>query len=129
MFWRKMSAETKKRSGAGFAARDKFDSRAVSVLATLIFCIAFFAAAAAQTRFRLVPPSTVKSRVKSFSTNNTDREALIHKWLADSGCNDNLTEQSIVRKLPPNVICVLPGETHDVILVGAHTDHVTSYGD
>ena len=72
----------------------------------------------------------VEGQLKSFSTKNGEREALIRKWFAESGCTDaNLSEQALDRKLPPNIICVLPGETQEVIVVGAHTDKVDSFGD
>src|SRR6202140_3486103 len=80
--------------------------------------------------FRLQTREVVENRLKSFSTKNSEREALIRKWFAESGCKGaNLSEQALDRKLPPNVICVLPGETQQVILVGAHTDKVDGVGD
>jgi hypothetical protein len=79
--------------------------------------------------FRLADRSMIEQHLKSLSRNNKEREALIRKWLGESGCLDsNLSEQSLDRPLPPNVICVLPGETSQVILVGAHTDHVDEFG-
>ena len=100
----------------------------------LIACIACAAPSSAQNpariHFRLQTREVVEGRLKSFSTKNSEREALIRKWFAESGCKDaNLSEQALDRKLPPNVICVLPGETRQVIVVGAHTDHVDSVGD
>jgi Peptidase family M28 len=94
----------------------------------------FAAGAAAQdpalVYFRLHPRDVVEKHLKSFSDRNGEREVLIRKWLAEAGCADsNLSEQSIERKLPPNVICVLPGELPDAIVVGAHTDHVDDFGD
>lgn len=77
----------------------------------------------------------MESRLKSFPTNNRHREAVIRKWFAESGCGDgNLSEQALERKLAPNVICILPGntpggKTERIIVVGAHTDHVDDYGD
>ena len=95
----------------------------------LIVCT-FAAYASAQVHFRLQTREVVEGRLKSFSTRNSEREALIRKWFADSGCKDaNLSEQALDRKFPPNVICVLPGETQQVIVVGAHTDKVESFGD
>jgi hypothetical protein len=83
-----------------------------------------------QIHFRLQTREVVEGRLKSFSTKNGEREALIRKWFAESGCKGaNLSEQALDRKLPPNVICVLPGETPEVIVVGAHTDKVDSFGD
>ena len=84
----------------------------------------------AQIRFRSETRDVVERRLKSFSTKNSEREALIRKWFAESGCEEaNLSEEALDRKLPPNVICVLPGETQQVIVVGAHTDKVDSFGD
>ena len=84
----------------------------------------------AQIRFRWQTRDVVERRLKSFSTKNSEREALIRKWFAESGCKEaNLSEEALDRKLPPNVICVLPGETQQVIVVGAHTDKVDSFGD
>ena len=107
-------------------------------LAVAIACSLGATYAGGQVRFRLEPRSVVQSRLKSFPTNNRDREGLIRKWFAESGCADgNLSEQSLQsleRKLPPNVICVLPGqmpsgEPEQIIVVGAHTDHVDDFGD
>jgi len=97
----------------------------------LAVCIACAISASAQTiHFRLQTREAIEAHLKSFSTKNSEREALIRKWLAESGCKDaNLSEQELDRILPPNVICVLPGETREVILVGAHTDKVDSAGD
>jgi Peptidase family M28 len=104
--------------------------------AALIACVAFssssslLAQAPAQIHFRLQTRAAIESHLKSFSDNNGEREALIRKWFAESGCDAaNLSEQGLDRKLPPNVICVLPGETQEAIVVGAHTDKVDSYGD
>src|SRR6202163_1476814 len=100
----------------------------------LIGCIACAAPSSAQNpakiHFRLQTREVVEGRLKSFSIKNSEREALIRKWFAESGCKAaNLSEQALDRKLPPNVICVLPGETQQVILVGAHTDKVDGVGD
>ncbi|HEX9111869.1 MAG TPA: M28 family peptidase [Terriglobales bacterium] len=95
----------------------------------MITCAACAVCASAQVHFRLADRPAIEAHLKSFSTRNSEREALIRKWFAESGCQDsNLSEQSLERKLPPNVICVLPGETQEVIVVGAHTDHVDDLG-
>jgi hypothetical protein len=108
---------------------------AVIVCVVGIACAVYASAQAssrtpAQIHFRLQEREVVEGRLKSFSTRNGEREVLIRKWFADSGCQAaNLSEQTLDRKLPPNVMCVLPGETPEVIVVGAHTDKVESYGD
>ena len=100
----------------------------------LIACLACAVVSSAQNsapiHFRLQTREVVEGRLKSFSTKNSEREALIRKWLAEAGCKGaNLSEQAPGRNFPPNVICVLPGEAQQVILVGAHTDKVESIGD
>lgn len=83
-----------------------------------------------QIHFRLQTRETIEARLKSFSDKNDEREALIRKWLAESGCKDpNLSEQALDRRLPPNVLCVLPGESQEAIVISAHTDKVEAFGD
>src|SRR5262249_19343211 len=54
-----------------------------------------------------------------------EREAALKNLFDQAGCRGpNLTEQTINAKVPPNLICSLPGQTADVIVVGAHFDHV-----
>jgi len=104
-------------------------------LIAAIACAIVATSSSGQVRFRLEPRTLVESRLKSFPTNNRHREAVIRKWFAESGCGDgNLSEQALERKLAPNVICILPGntpggKTERIIVVGAHTDHVDDYGD
>jgi Peptidase family M28 len=84
----------------------------------------------AQVSFRLEPREFVEKRLKSFAGDNQVREDKIHEWLAQSGCEKaNLSEQPVKFGLPPNVICVLPGDTQEVIVVGAHTDKVMRAGE
>lgn len=86
--------------------------------------------ACGQVRLRLEPRRVIENRLKSFRNDNRDREETIRQLLSDSGCEkSNLSEQSAKLGLPPNVICVLPGETQETIVVGAHTDKVTNAGD
>lgn len=106
-------------------ALGKLASRLVLMMAGYTAC-----AWPQQIYFRLQTVEVVGTHLRSFSTKNSEREALIRKWFAESGCHGaNLSEQALDRKFPPNVICVLPGEAEEVILVGAHTDHVDDFGD
>src|SRR5271157_953505 len=99
-------------------------------LIVAIACLFFAIYGSAQAHFRLEPRSLVEKRLKSFSDDNRIREDLIRKWLAESGCaKPNLSEQSAKFGFPSNVICVLPGGTDEIIVVGAHTDKVTTAGD
>jgi hypothetical protein len=78
----------------------------------------------AQIEFQLLTQGAIETRLKGFSTNNDARETILKQFFVESGCKQvNLTEQLVKNKLPPNLICILPGKTDRVILVGAHTDH------
>ncbi len=46
---------------------------------------------------------------------------------ADAGCDgQHLSEQAVREARQPNVICVLPGSSDKVIIVGAHFDHASA---
>lgn len=67
----------------------------------------------------------IQARLEAFSKKNDEREAELKKLFGESGCDSShLSEQVVKKKLAPNLICVLPGQTDDVILVGAHFDKV-----
>src|SRR6202140_2285388 len=119
-------------SASGSSARDQFRCLFIRCLGSLLIAgLAVAAFASAQTaHLRLQTREVVGGHLRSFSTKNSEREVLIRKWLAEAGCKDkDLSEEALDRKLPPNVICALPGLTKEVIVVGAHTDHVDSFGD
>ncbi len=106
--------------------RKLFASRLTGIV---IACIACALGCSAQIpspiHVRLQTRAALEAHLKSFSISNDEREALIRKWLAEAGCKDaNLFEQAIGSSLPPNVICLLPGQTKEIIVVGAHTDKV-----
>jgi Peptidase family M28 len=97
-------------------------------LTAVVFSLAwglFSTSALGQIEFRSLKPDEIQARLESFSEKNDEREATIKRLFVASGCKpDNLSEQWVTKKLPPNVICILPGATERIILVGAHTDHV-----
>lgn len=101
-------------------------------LCLLLGCFVLCAVQAAwsQLGVRLLDKDVIETYLKEFTRDNAKRESIIKELFSQQGCKDsNLTEQSLERKLPPNVICVVPGETGCTILVGAHTDHVASFGE
>jgi hypothetical protein len=98
-------------------------------LAMVVIAGATFAVcASSQPRTpRMQARAVIQTRLKSFSTTDGGREKRIRNWFAGAGCDGkHLSEQAISPELPPNVICVLPGNTQEIIVVGAHTDHVDS---
>jgi putative aminopeptidase FrvX len=84
--------------------------------------------ATAQTvRFNPVSREEVETRLGKYTGNDKQREATLMKMFAEAGCNDqNISEQPVKGSKLPNVICILPGSSDKVIIVGAHFDHVTA---
>jgi Peptidase family M28 len=102
----------------------KFHLAPAPLLLLLLFGL-LATSAGDQIHFRKADRSLVESRLKNFAKTNDEREAGLKQLFVESGCKDGqLSEQVVKKNLPPNVICVLPGQTDEVILVGAHTDKV-----
>jgi Peptidase family M28 len=104
--------------------------RRIIDLIVAIACAFAATGALGQDSVRLEPRAAIEKRLKSFAGDNQLRERTIRKLFAASGCaKPNLSEEPARLGFPPNVICVLPGETPELIVVGAHTDKVTRAGD
>lgn len=92
----------------------------------------FFAAAVlssrsvAQIKVRTVKPQIVEERVKEYGGDDFHREATLKGLFGSAGCQDHLSEQPVKGLKQPNLICVLPGDSDAIILVGAHYDHVNA---
>ena len=71
-----------------------------------------------------VARDTIESRLREYGGTNVERGARLRQMFADAGCGEHLSEQQVRFSKAPNVICVLPGATERVILVGAHFDRV-----
>ncbi len=79
-------------------------------------------AIAADLKYRLVSPEAIAKRLQEAPKKNTDREIELDKMFREAGCQPS---EEPVEDLPqPNVVCVLPGASDSVIVVGAHFDHV-----
>jgi Iap family predicted aminopeptidase len=87
----------------------------------------FFAAAAfAQSeQYLQLPQSVIEKRLLQYTALNPERGATIEKLFHEAGCRgERLREQSVEESASPNVICTLPGRSNNIIIVGAHFDHV-----
>ena len=81
---------------------------------------------AQQVHYNAVPRETIESRLNKYGGKDSVREATLKQMFAESECDDqHLSEQPVKRSKLPNVICVLPGTSNKVIIVGAHFDHVS----
>jgi hypothetical protein len=80
-----------------------------------------------QVPFRVLDRDVIEARLSGFSYKNPERESILEDMFKQSGCaGDKLQKQVVRKRIPPNLICVVPGETDRVILVGAHSDHVVA---
>lgn len=103
-------------------------------LAAIVFFIALFAAVLAPAsladdapgaaRYNFVPRKVIESRLKQYGGNDKEREKTIKQLFSEAGC-EHLSEQSVPGAGQPNVICVLPGTSDRVLIVGAHFDHIS----
>src|SRR6267154_1230721 len=86
-------------------------------------------ATAQKVRYDPVSREIIEARLARYTGNNAHREATLKQMFAEAGCDDkNLSEQPVKGSKLPNVICLLPGKSDKVIIVGAHFDRV-SEGD
>jgi hypothetical protein len=76
--------------------------------------------------FHQVPRNIVEARLNKYAGNNQQREATHKQLFADAGCDaQHVSEQSVKKSRLPNVVCVFPGSSDKIIIVGAHFDHVS----
>ena len=83
-------------------------------------------ATAEDLRYDPVSREVVESRLEKYKGNNKQREATLKEMFIEAGCdNQHISEQPVQGSKLPNVICLLPGNSERVIIVGAHFDRVT----
>ncbi|HEY1271592.1 MAG TPA: M28 family peptidase [Terriglobales bacterium] len=88
----------------------------------LLLCLC---AVAESVRYKPVSREVVESRLRKHVGNNEQREIVLREMFAEAGCDSqHLSEQVVAGSKQPNVICVLPGGSEKVLIVGAHFDHV-----
>jgi hypothetical protein len=80
------------------------------------------AATAQKLRYSLVSREVVENRLGKYAGDNKQREATLKQMFAEVGCGDHLSEQLLKGSNLPNVVCVLPGASDTVIIVGANFD-------
>ncbi len=92
----------------------------------LTLVLLFFSTLAPAQKLVFAPlaKETVEVRLKSFKRDNVEREATLRQMFTEAGCGPGrLQEIPVKREKAPNVLCVLPGSSDSVIVVGAHFDH------
>jgi hypothetical protein len=72
-----------------------------------------------------VEQDTITNRLGRYKGSDSDREDSLFRIFEEAGCKGaNLRTQPVEKADAPNVICTLPGETEEAVIVGAHFDYV-----
>ena len=96
-----------------------------ALAATVVSALFFIGAAANSVRSKPVSRELVETRLRRYTGDNRQRELTLKQIFVEAGCDDqHISEQSVEGSKLPNVICVLPGTSDKVIIVGAHFDRV-----
>ncbi len=96
--------------------------------ALAIFILGWCGLCAAQrVHFSPGDKADILERARTTSDNDEERATYLKGWFGQQGCSGkNLSEQKVDGNGAANVICRIPGESQDTIIVGAHFDRATS---
>ena len=90
----------------------------------IILLILLALPAFSQVRFLRLEQEVIASRLKDMPLRDDQREAKLKELFLAAGCGSaNVREQVVKHAKNPNVMCVVPGSSDRVIVVGAHFDH------
>ena len=92
---------------------------ALSLGAVLTVVLCSIPALAAALQLSLVPQNVVEERLQAGLVTASQRQESVRKLFTAVGCP---TEEQPVDKKQANIICTLPGESSDTILIGGHFD-------
>jgi hypothetical protein len=89
------------------------------------WCLAACVVAAGETLlFSPVSRQVIEARLGKYKGGDAQREGTLQEMFKEAGCDgEHLSQQKVEGYKLPNVICVLPGTSDRVIIVGAHYDH------
>ena len=104
-------------------------SKSCATAAIVLLLHSWIVTTAESVRYNPVSREIVEGRLSKYPGNNKQREATLKQMFAEAGCDDqHLSEQPVKGSKLPNIVCLLPGSSDRMIIVGAHFDHV-SEGD
>lgn len=96
-------------------------------IAVIALPLSWTVAAAQAVQYQPVSRELIEARLERYSGNDKQRKESLKRMFAEAGCDEqHLSEQSVKGSKLPNVICILPGSSDKVIIVGAHFDHVSA---
>ena len=89
-----------------------------------LFLLLFVCAGhAEQIKFVTLKKEKIETRLKMASPKNEERGVIFRQLLTDAGCEPNrIIDQPVKGSKYPNIICTVPGENPETIVVGAHYD-------
>jgi Peptidase family M28 len=101
-------------------------SRLRSLVTMVILLHPWNNAAADGFRYNPVSRAVIETRLEKYQGNDRQREATLKQLFSEAGCDEqHLSEQPVKGSKVPNVVCLLPGSSGKVIIVGAHFDHIS----
>jgi len=101
--------------------------RSHAVTVCFVLLLAGIHAPAESFRYNPVSREVVEARLGKYAGSNKQREITLKQMFSEAGCDEqHLSEQPVKGSSQPNVICLLPGTSDKVIIVGAHFDYVSA---
>ena len=95
--------------------------RLAAVLAILLACTTVCRAQSAS--YSQLKPDMIEDRLRQYEGTDAERRITLTRLFEEAGCKDDrLRVQPVIKADAPNVICTLPGDSDNVIIVGAHFD-------
>jgi putative aminopeptidase FrvX len=100
--------------------------RNASLFLILGLLLLYAAASDQSVNYVQLEQKVIQERLKKYVGGSIKREASMKEMFEEAGCREGrLEEQPVAKTAAPNVICTLPGESDERIVVGAHFDHVS----
>ena len=93
---------------------------------TLLFLCSSPFIAGQSLHYSRVSREVIETRLAAYAGDNEQRELSLKKIFSAAGCNDHISEQVVKDSKQPNLLCVLPGSSDRIIIVGAHFDRVAA---
>jgi Zn-dependent M28 family amino/carboxypeptidase len=76
-------------------------------------------------RFIQLPREIIEDRLMQYGGSDSFRANTLKRLFQSAGCSGNrLSEKKVPDSANPNIICTLSGTSDQVIIVGAHFDHI-----
>jgi hypothetical protein len=104
-----------------------FPLRSQATVCLVLLLLVDIHARAESFRYNPVSREVVEARLGKYAGSNKQREITLKQMFSEAGCDEqHLSEQPVKGSKQPNVICLLPGSSDKVIIVGAHFDYVSA---